>query len=183
MAHRLLDQRVARRHGAGDRQMADDVAHQARHAQPPGAQAVDGGDGPHQPRVLDQHVGDVDERSRRDGGDDADALGRAQHQRARFPVERLQQRDLGVGDAVVGVHDGLARRRHRRPAARGRGARPERGGEVGRDRAGRRRVARGDGGGGALAQGVAAAEPQQRHHLAHDQHDDCQHEPGRERQP
>ena len=105
MAEHLLDQAVARRHAAGDREMRDDVAHQPDHAERARPSAVEPRQLPDQPQRGHEHEQHVDQGARADRGDDRDALRGRRDQPARLLIERRHQFALGQPDHVGAVDD------------------------------------------------------------------------------
>lgn len=70
MADDLLDEAVADGNGAGDSQMGNHIAHQFKHAQCSRPAAIEVGHGAHHAGGFEQHVEQVDDRTRANGGDD-----------------------------------------------------------------------------------------------------------------
>ena len=118
-AHHLVEDGIAGRHAAGDGQVLDGVAGQPQEAEGAGASRVERRQPAHQPERLDRDIEDVDQRARRQGGDDGNPLGRGDHQGARLRVDGAQDLAFGEPDQVPAVDDLVHVGGERRAAAGG----------------------------------------------------------------
>ena len=105
VADELLQQAVADRHAAGDREMGADRARELDEAEQARPAAVDFGDASHQPDDLGDDKNDVENRARADRGHDRHALGGGGDLALRLVVEGTQKRALSDVDQVAPVDD------------------------------------------------------------------------------
>src|ERR1700722_247068 len=116
MADDLLQQAVADRHAAGDRDMRADRARKLEETEQAGPAAIYFGDAPDQIDDLRNDENHVENGARADRRDHRDALGGRRDLTLRLGVERTQQSAFGNIDEIAPVDDRVGSLRDFRPS-------------------------------------------------------------------
>ena len=118
MAEHLLQQGVASGHAAGDRQMGDDMAQQADHAERAGPAAIQPCQLPDHLQRSHEYEQHVEQRTRAHRGDDGNPLRGQRDDAPCLLVERRHQFALGKAYHVGAVDDVAGMLRQRGAGAR-----------------------------------------------------------------